>query len=173
MTIRSGKSNYFWRDDQVFNKDFLDGGFHLSQIKFGERVLSRLVELKFSSIMSRFLGSLVPANHAAWGPWLRTFANSILAVKCSVEQSLHVFGVWSGYPGIYLVLFQFWDLRMRVRSMRLVQLVCALKQTMLVILNFHLNEGSFFFVGIRVIEVDPLVYSLNANMILNQFSEAG
>lgn len=51
--------------------------------------------------------------------------------------------------------------------------VYALKQTMLVILNFHLNEDSFFFVGVGVIEVDPLVYSLNAHMILNQFSKAG
>lgn len=39
-------------------------------------------------------------------------------------------------------------------------------------LNLHLNKDSFFFVVVGVIEVDPLVYSLHANMILNQFSEA-
>lgn len=74
-------------------KVFLDGSFHLSQVKLGEGISSKLVGLKLSSIMLRFLSSLVPANHAAWGPLLQTSANSILAVKCSVEQSLHVFGV--------------------------------------------------------------------------------
>ena len=44
---------------------------------------------------------------------------------------------------------------------------------MLAILNFHLNKGNFFFVGVWVIEVDPLVYSLSTHMIFNQFSEAG
>ena len=42
---------------------------------------------------------------------------------------------------------------------------------MLVILSFHLNKGSFFFVGVEVIEVDPLVHNLNATIILNQSQE--
>lgn len=47
---------------------------------------------------------------------------------------------------------------LRVKSMRLVWFTCAPTQAMLAILNFHLNKGSFFFVGVRVIEVGPLVY---------------
>lgn len=38
---------------------------------------------------------------------------------------------------------------------------------MLMIWNFHLNKDSFFFVDVRFIEVDRLVYSFNANMVLN------
>lgn len=123
---------------------FLDGSFHRSQVKLGGGVSSKLVVLKLCSIMLRFLSSLVPTNHAAWGPLLQTSANSILAVKCSVEQSLHVFRVRSGSSGIYLVLFQFRDLKTRVRSVRLVELICALKQTIVAILNFCFKQGQLF-----------------------------
>lgn len=50
--------------------------------------------------------------------------------------------------------------------MRLVWFTYALKQTMLVIWNFHVNKDSFLFVDIRFIDVDHLDYSLNVNMVL-------
>lgn len=92
MTIRSGRAHYFWVEDQGLIKSFLMAASIFLRLNL-ERVSSKLVEPKLSSILLRFLSSLVPANHAAWGPLLQTSANSILAVGCSVEQSLHVFGV--------------------------------------------------------------------------------
>lgn len=59
--------------------------------------------------------------------------------------------------------------------MRLVEFICALTDYVSD-LEFPPKQGSFFFVGVGFFfffEVDRLVYSLNANMILNQFSKAG
>lgn len=102
------------------------------------------------------------------GLLFQTSANTILAVECSVEQTLHVFRVWSGSSSFYLVSLQSRDLKTWVRSMRQSSHASWKKPSkQFWIFTYTMNS---FFVGgggMRVTEWYFLVYFLNINMILN------